>query len=68
MASVRPDGRVVVYAWKSSHDQRADLDRQVARRTQEATETGHRGGGVGGEVGASFCGVRLKLRGVVEDA
>jgi putative resolvase len=30
-------GRVVVYARVSSHDQRADLDRQVARVTEWAT-------------------------------
>jgi putative resolvase len=32
-----PAGRVVVYARVSAHDQRADLDRQVARLTQWAT-------------------------------
>ena len=34
-------GRVVVYARVSSHDQRADLDRQVARVTEWATGSGH---------------------------
>ena len=34
-------GRVVVYARVSSHDQRADLDRQVARVTGWATSNGH---------------------------
>jgi putative resolvase len=36
-----PDGRAVVYARVSSHDQRADLDRQVARLTGWATSNGH---------------------------
>ncbi|MCL6577570.1 MAG: IS607 family transposase, partial [Kyrpidia sp.] len=33
----RKDGRTVVYARVSSHDQRSDLDRQVSRITQWAT-------------------------------
>ena len=41
------DGRVVVYARVSSHDQRGDLDRQVARLTQWATSSGHAIGGGG---------------------
>lgn len=34
-------GRVVVYARVSSHDQRRDLDRQVARLTERAAVNGH---------------------------
>jgi putative resolvase len=45
-------GRVVVYARVSSHDQRADLDRQVARLTRWATVNGHVVGEVVCEVGS----------------
>jgi len=40
-APVGESGRVVVYARVSSHDQRADLDRQVARVTEWAAGNGH---------------------------
>ena len=40
-APVGEFGRVVVYTRVSSHDQRADLDRQVARVTGWATSNGH---------------------------
>jgi putative resolvase len=55
-------GRVVVYARVSSHDQRADLDRQVARVTGWATGNGHRVSEVVCEVGSGMNGNRPKLR------
>ena len=47
-------GGVVIYARVSGHDQRADLDRQVARLTAWATEQDLRGGAgrCGGRVGS----------------
>ncbi|MGX1805750.1 IS607 family transposase [Nocardia sp. NPDC055321] len=56
-------GRSVVYARMSSHDQRADLDRQVARVTAWATGNGH----VVGEVGSGLNGTRPKLRRILSD-
>ncbi len=60
-------GRVVVYARVSSHDQRADLDRQVARVTQWATSNGHRVNEVACEVGSGLNGRRPKLRRILSD-
>lgn len=67
VADARADGRVVVYARVSSHDQRGDLDRQVARLTQWATENGHDVGEVVCEVGSGLNGKRPKLRRVLSD-
>ncbi len=58
-------GRVVVSARVSSHDQRADLDRQVARVTQCAPGNGHRVTEVACEVGSGLNGRRPKLRRVL---
>ena len=52
----------MVYARVSSHDQRHDLDRQVARLTQWATGNGHAVGEVVTEVGSGLDGKRPKLR------
>jgi len=60
-------GRVVLYARVSSHDQRADLDRQVARLTAWATANGHRVGEVVTEVGSGLHGKRPRLRRVLSD-
>jgi len=60
-------GRVVVYARVSSHDQRHDLDRQVARLTEWATASGHAVGEVVTEVGSGLNGKRAKLRRVLSD-
>ena len=60
-------GRVVVYARVSSHDQRRDLDRQVARLTGWATRNGHAVGEVVTEVGSGLDGRRPKLRRVLSD-
>jgi putative resolvase len=60
-------GRVVVYARVSSHDQRQDLDRQVARLTGWATANGHAVGEVVAEVGSGLNGKRPKLRRILAD-
>jgi len=60
-------GRVVVYARVSCHDQRHDLDRQVARLTQWATGNGHAVSEVVTEVGSGLSGKRPKLRRVLPD-
>lgn len=60
-------GRVVLYARVSSHDQRSDLDRQVARLTSWATEHGHDVSEVVCEVGSGLNGKRPKLRRVLSD-
>jgi putative resolvase len=58
-----PPGRVVIYARVSSHDQRLDLDRQIARvarwTTQEDLQVA--------EVGAGLNGKRAKLRRLLAD-
>lgn len=58
----------MVYARVSSHDQRADLDRQVARLTEWVTTKGHEVGEVVCEVGSGLNGKRPKLRRVLSDA
>ncbi|MEU1983941.1 IS607 family transposase [Nocardia sp. NPDC019395] len=67
VAEVSTAGRVVVYARVSSHDQRCDLDRQVARLTQWATANGHVVGEVVTEVGSGLNGKRPKIRRVLSD-
>jgi putative resolvase len=64
-----PDGagRVVIYARVSSHDQRADLDRQVARLTAWATGQRLQVGQVVCEVGSGLNGKRPKLRRILSD-
>ena len=58
---------VVLYARVSSHDQRADLDRRVARLTQWATANGFEVGQVVFEVGSGLNGKRPKLARVLSD-
>jgi putative resolvase len=60
-------GGVVIYARVSSHDQRADLDRQVARLTAWATDQDLRVGQVVVEVGSGLNGKRPKLRRILSD-
>lgn len=60
-------GRSVVYARVSSHDQRGDLDRQVALLTGWATSNGHHVGEVVCEVGSGLNGKRPKLRRILSD-
>ncbi len=69
------DERVVLYARVSSHDQRSDLDRQVSRLTEWATEAGMEVGlgappacgGVVAEVGSGLNGKRAKLSRILSD-
>jgi putative resolvase len=58
---------VVVYARVSSHDQRAGLDRQVARVTEWVTGQGLAVAEVVREVGSGLNGKRPKLRRVLSD-
>jgi putative resolvase len=67
VAEMPAAGRVVVYARVSSHDQRADLDRQVARLTQWATASGHVVGEAVTEAGSGLNGKRPKIRRVLSD-
>jgi len=61
-------GNVALYARVSSHDQRADLDRQVARLTEWATESGMGVDRVVTEVGSGMNGRRRKLARLLSDA
>lgn len=58
---------VVVYARVSSHDQRADLDQQVARVTEWVIGQGLAVAEVVREVGSGLNGKRPKLRRVLSD-
>lgn len=60
-------GGVVVYARVSSHDQRGDLDRQVAQLTEWATGNGHQVGQVVTEAGSGLNAKRPKLRRILSD-
>lgn len=60
-------GRVVVYCRVSSADQKADLDRQVARVVTEAASRGLPVGEVVTEVGSGLNGKRRKLHRVLSD-
>jgi putative resolvase len=60
-------GVVAVYARVSSADQRADLDRQLARVCTEAAMRGLAPGRVIGEVGSGLNGRRGKLRALLRD-
>lgn len=53
---------VALYARVSSGDQRADLDRQVARLTQHAVANGWRISTVVAEIGSGMNGRRPKLK------
>lgn len=58
---------VGLYARVSSHDQRADLDRQVARLTDWAAQAGHRVVRVEAEVGSGMTGSRPGVRRLLAD-
>ena len=56
-----------LYARVSSHDQQADLDRQVARLTGWAAEGGGTDVGVEAEDGSGMNGARRKVRRLLAD-
>jgi putative resolvase len=60
-------GGVGLYARVSSHDQRADLDRQVARLSQSAATAGWKVVCVEAEVASGMHGRRPKLRRLLAD-
>ena len=59
--------RTVVYARVSSHDQRADLDRQVARVASWATAAGMAVDEIVTEVGSGMNGKRRKFQRILAD-
>ena len=61
------DGRCVVYARVASSDQREDLDRQVGRVVEWATQQGYRPDEVVKEIGSGLNGNRRRLRHLVAD-
>ncbi|WP_406731018.1 IS607 family transposase [Streptomyces sp. NBC_01794] len=68
-ANTAPDvvGGVGLYARVSSHGQKADLERQVARLSQWAAKAGHRVVRVESEVGSGMNGGRTKARRLLAD-
>jgi putative resolvase len=56
-----------LYARVSSHDQKSDLDRQVARLTGWAAEAGGQVVRVEAEVGSGMNGSRAKVRRLLAD-
>ncbi|WP_141666181.1 IS607 family transposase, partial [Streptomyces hirsutus] len=60
-------GRVVAYCRVSSGDQKADLERQVARTVQGATDRGLAVADVVTEVGSGVNGRRRKLHRLLAD-
>ncbi|MGH3828755.1 MAG: IS607 family transposase [Pseudonocardiaceae bacterium] len=62
-----PVGGVGLYARVSSHDQRADLDRQVARLSEWAASVGVSVVRVEAEVGSGMNGSRRKVRRLLAD-
>ena len=61
------EGGVGLYARVSSHDQRSDLDRQVARLSEWAAMAGAAVTRVEAEVGSAMNGSRPKLRRLLAD-
>ena len=61
------DGRCVVYARVSSADQKDDLDRQVGRVVEWATQQGCQPDEVVKEIGSGLNGNRRRLRRLVSD-
>jgi len=59
---------VVLYARVSSHDQKADLDRQVSRMAQWATTNGLTVTAIVTEVGSGMNGTRPKIRKLLSDS
>ena len=64
----REPARTVLYARVSSHDQRSDLDRHVARLTEWASGQGMAVAGVVVEAGSGMNGKRRRLARLLADA
>jgi putative resolvase len=60
-------GGVGLYARVSSHDQKADLERQVARLSQWAAQAGHRVVRVEAEIASGMNGCRSKAKRLLAD-
>ena len=67
VAPPQNEGRCVVYARVSSGDQKEDLDRQVGRVVEWATQQGCRPDEVVKEIGSGLNGNRRRLRRLVAD-
>lgn len=63
-----PTGRTVAYCRVSSADQKTDLDRQVARVVQAATDRGMTVAEIVTEIGSGLNGHRRKLHRLLADA
>lgn len=66
-ALVKSTGGLGLYARVSSHDQKSDLDRQVARLSEWAAKTGVPVVRVEAEIGSGMNGTRTKVRRVLGD-
>jgi putative resolvase len=62
-----PPGRAVIYARVSSHDQRPDLNQQIARVARWAAQEGLQVAEVVAEVGTGLNSKRAKLRRLLAD-
>lgn len=60
-------GGVGLYARVSSHDQKADLERQTARLAKWAAQAGHRVVRVESEIASGMNGARAKVRRLLAD-
>jgi putative resolvase len=60
-------GGVGLYARVSSHDQKADLERQAARLSQWAAKTGHRVVRIESEIASGMNGGRTKAKRLLAD-
>ena len=67
MAAASPQGGVGLYARVSSHDQKAGLDRQVARLSAWAVQAGLPVVRVEAEVGSGMNGARARARRLLAD-
>ena len=67
VAPPQNEGRCVVYARVSSGDQKEDLDRQVGRVVEWATQQGCRPDEVVKEIGSGLNGNRRRLRRLIAD-
>ncbi len=66
-ARVAGEGSVGLYARVCSHDQKADLDRQLARLSEWAAREGVRVERIEAEVGSGMNGSRSKVRRILAD-